>query len=84
MDATSVVPTLDEEGEPMDVTPKAIVGGDDEPDTPSHIVQPVQNPATSIPCSIILKDVSVKLKGKTSVVFPPSEEEMGKARVCLQ
>ena len=84
MDVTVSVPTLDEEGEPMDTTTHAIVGGDDEPDIPSHTVQPVQNPATSIPCSIILKDVSVKLIGKTSVMFSPSEEEMCKARVCLQ
>ena len=40
--------------------------------------------ATAVPCSIILKDVSVKLKGKTSVVFPSSEEEMCKVKVCLQ
>ena len=33
---------------------------------------------------IVLQDVSVKLQGKTSVLFPPTEEEMCKARVCLQ
>ena len=55
-----------------------------ESNTPSQIVLQVQNPATSVPCSIILKDVSVKLKGKTSVVFPSTEEEMCKAKVYLQ
>ena len=84
MDATPVVPTHDEEGEPTDSTHQPTVTGDDERVIPSHVVQPVQNPATSIPCSIVLKDVSVKLKGKTSVVFPPPEEEMCKAKVCLQ
>ena len=84
MDATPVVLTHDKEGEPTDATPHSTVRGDDEPAIPSHVVQPVQNPATSIPCSTVLKDVSVKLNGKTSVVFPPSEEEMCKARVCLQ
>ena len=83
MDATPVVPTLNEEGEPMDATPQA-QAGDDEPGMSSHVVQPVKNTVTSIPCSIILKDVSVKLKGKTSVVFPPSKEEMCKAKVCLE
>ena len=84
MDATPVVPTHDEEGEPTDSTHQPTVTGDDERVIPSHVVQPVQNPATLIPCSIVLKDVSVKLKGKTSVVFLPPEEEMCKAKVCLQ
>ena len=83
MDATPVVPTLYKEGEPMDATPQA-QAWDDEPGMSSHVVQPVKNTVTSIPCSIILKDVSVKLKGKTSVVFPPSKEEMCKAKVCLE
>ena len=84
MDTTPMVPTLDEEGEPMDTTPQPTVTGDDEQVKPSQVVNPVQNTATSIPCSIVLKDVSVKLKGKTSVVFPPPEEVMCKAKVCLQ
>ena len=82
-DTTLVVPTQNEEGEPMDATPQ-VQAGDDESGMSSHVVQPVKNTATSIPCSIVLKDVSVKLKGKTSVVFPPSKEEMCKAKVCLE
>ena len=48
------------------------------------MVLPVQNIVTAIPCLIILQDVGVKLQGKTSVLFPPTEEEMCKAKVCLQ
>ena len=85
MDATITVPTIDNEGEPMDATtPTRVSSRDDETIKPSQVVLPVQNIATAVPCSIILKDVSVKLKGKTSVVFSPSEEEMCKAKVCLQ
>ena len=83
MDATSIVPTIDEEGEPTDTTTK-VNDGNNEFNTPTQTILPVQNPATSVPCSIILKGVSVKLKGKTSVVFPPTKEEMCKAKVCLQ
>ena len=83
MDTTPVVPTHNEEGEPMDATPQ-FQAGDDEPGMSSHVVQPVKNTATSIPCSIVLRHVSAKLKGKTSVVFPPSKEEMCKAKVCLE
>ena len=82
-DATPMVPTHDEEGKPIDATPQVYIG-DDEPGTSSHVVQPVKNTATSIPCSIVIRDVSAKLKGKTSVVFPPSKEEMSKAKVCLE
>ena len=85
MDATITVPTIDNEGEPMDTTtPTRVSSRDDETIKPSQVVLPVQNIVTAVPCSMILKDVSVKLKGKTSVVFPPSEEEMCKAKVCLQ
>ena len=85
MDATITVPTIDNEGEPMDTTsPTRDSSRDDETSKPSQVVLPVQNIVTAVPCSIILQDVSVKLKGKTSVVFPPSEEEMCKVRVCLQ
>ena len=82
-DATRTVPTYNEEGEPMDAT-SHVQAGDDEAGMSSHVIQPVKNTATSIPCSIILKDVSVKLKGKTCVVFPPSKTEMCKAKVCLE
>ena len=85
MDATITVPTIDNKGEPTDVTtPTRVSSRDDETIKPSQVVLSVQNIVTAVPCSIILKDVSVKLKGKTSVVFPPSEEEMRKAKVCLQ
>ena len=85
MDATITVPTIDNEGEPMDATsPTRVSARDAESSKPSQVVLPVQNIATAVPCSIILKDVSVKLKGKTSVVFSPSEEEMCKVKVCLQ
>ena len=81
--ATVTVPTVNEEGEPMDATRASGTDGATSA-TPSQTVLQVLNPATSVPCSIILNDVSVKLKGKTSVVFPPTEEEMCKAKVCLQ
>ena len=85
MDATITIPTIDNEGETTDATtPTRVTSRDDETIKPSQVVLPVQNIATAVPCSIILKDVSVKLKGKTSVVFPPSEEEMCKVKVCLQ
>ena len=85
MDATITVPTIDDEGEPMDTTsPPRDSSREAETSKSSHVVLPVQNIVTAVPCSIILQDVSVKLKGKTSVLFPPSEEEMCKARVCLQ
>ena len=83
MDVTRTVPTINEEGEPMDATTE-VQAGDDEAGMSSHVVQPAKNAATSIPCSIVLKDVSVKLKGKSYVVFPPSETEMCKAKVCLK
>ena len=85
MDATITVPTIDDEGEPTDATsPPRDSSREAETSKSCHVVLPVQNIATAVPCSIILQDVSVKLKGKTSVLFPPSEEEMCKARVCLQ
>ena len=83
MDVTRTVPSTNEEGEPMDATPNLQVG-DDELGTLSHVIQPTKNTATSVPCSIVLKDVSVKLKGKSYVVFPPSETYMCKAKVCLK
>ena len=85
MDATVTVPTIDLEGEPMDATisPKnsSNVTGTK---TPTEVLLPVQNMAMAIQCSIVLQDVSVKLQGKTSILFPPAEEEMCKAKVCLQ
>ena len=85
MDATITVPTVNDEGEPTDATSSIRVTDTvAESSSPSQTVLPVQNPVTAVPCSIILKDVSVKLKGKTSVVFPPSTEEMCEAKVCLQ
>ena len=85
MDATITVLTIDNEGEPTDTTsPTRVSARDAEFSKPSQVVLPVQNIVTAVPCSIILKDVSVKLKGKTSVVFLPSEEEMCKVKVCLQ
>ena len=85
MDATVTVPTIDVKGEPMDATlPPRNSSREAETSKPPDVVLPVQNIATAIPCLIILQDVSVKLKGKTSVLFPPSEEEMCKAKVCLQ
>ena len=85
MDATITVPTIDLEGEPMDATlPPRNSSMEAETSKAPDVLFPVQNIATAIPCSIVLQDVSVKLKGKTSVLFPPSEEEMCKAKVCLQ
>ena len=85
MDTKITVPTIDNKGEPTDATtPTRVSSRDDKTIKPSQVVLSVQNIATAVPCSIILKDVSVKLKGKTSVVFSPSEEEMCKAKVCLQ
>ena len=85
MDAMITVPTIDNEGEPTDTTLSSKVSTSEaEPNRQSQVLLPVHNLATAVPCSIILKDVSVKLKGKTSIVFPPAEEEMCKARVCLQ
>ena len=43
MDATPLIPTLDEHGAPIDATPPVDVDGDDEPIPPSHVIQPVQN-----------------------------------------
>ena len=84
MDATITVPTVDDEGEPTDATSSVrVTDRNVESNTPSQTVLQVQNPATVVPCSIILKDVSVKLKGKTSVVLQPSEKEMGKAKTCV-
>ena len=51
---------------------------------PTDVLLPVQNMVMAIQCSIVLQDVSVKLQGKTSILFPPAEEEMYKAKVCLQ
>ena len=85
MDATITVPTIDDEGEPTDSTSSPRDSSREaETSKSSLVVLPVQNIATAVPCLITLQDVSVKLKGKTSVLFPPSEEEMCKARVCLQ
>ena len=48
----------------MDATIETNVNtGDDELALPSQIKPPPQNLATSVPCSIVLKDVSVELKG---------------------
>ena len=85
MDTTVTVPTIDLEGEPMEATlPPRNSSSEAETSNPPDVVLPVQNMATAIPCSIVLQDVSVKLQGKTSVLFPPTEEEMCKAKVCLQ
>ena len=85
MDATVTVPTIDLKGEPMDAAlPPINSSSVEKTNNPIDVVLPVQNMATAIPCSIVLQDVSVKLQGKTSVLFPPTEEEMCKAKVCLQ
>ena len=85
MDATVSVPTIDLEGEPMDVTiPQKDSSNVTGIKNPTDVLLPVQNMATAIQCSIVLHDVSVKLQGKTSILFPPAEEEMYKAKVCLQ
>ena len=83
MDATRTVPSNNEEGEPMDATPN-LQSGDNERGMLSHVIQPSKNTATSIPCSIVLTDVSAKLKGKSYVVFSPSETDMSNAKVCLK
>ena len=83
MDATRTVPSNNEEGEPMDATSN-LQAGDDELGMLSHVIQPSKNTVTSVPCSIVLTDVSVKLKGKSYVVFPPSETDMSNAKVCLK
>ena len=44
----------------------------------------MQNIATSVPCLIVLKDINVELKGKTSVRIPHTKEEMCKVKVCLK
>ena len=85
MDATVTVPTIDLEGEPMDATiPPKNSSNVTGIKNPTDVLLPVQNMATAIQCSIVLQDVSVKLQGKTSILFPPAEEEMYKAKVCLQ
>ena len=85
MDATVTVPTINLEGEPMDATiPPKNSSNVTETKNPTDVLLPVQNMATVIPCLIVLQDVSIKLQGKTSVLFPPTEEEMCKAKVCLQ
>ena len=85
MDATITVPTIDLEGEPMDTTiPPKNSSNVTETKNPTDVLLPVQNMATAIPCSIVLQDVSVKLQGKNSVLIPPTEKEMCKAKVCLQ
>ena len=85
MDATVTVPIIDLKGELMDATlPPRNSSREAETSKAPDVVLPVQNIVTAIPCSIVLQDVSVKLQGKTSVLFPPSEEEMSKAKVCLQ
>ena len=85
MDATITVPIIDLEGEPMDATiPPKNSSNVTGIKNPTDVLLPVQNMATAIQCSIVLKDVSVKLQGKTSILFPPVEEEMYKAKVCLQ
>ena len=85
MDVTITVPTIDIEGEPTAARLSTLVSTTVAKSTKSsQVVLAVQNVATAVPCSIVLTDVSVKLKGKTSVVFPPSEKEMYKAKVCLQ
>ena len=71
MDETRGVPTIDEEGQPMDTTTEISVNMDDDDELalPSQ-TKPPQNLATSVPCSIVLKDVSVKLKGKKVSKYP--------------
>ena len=89
MDATTGVPTIDEEGQPMDATIEDIPkNADDEPDDTnmeiSSQIEKPQNLATSIPCSIVLKDVSKELKGKESVKLSKPSKEMCRATVCLE
>ena len=85
LDAPRDVPTVDEEGQLLDATTEISANiGDDEVVFPSQIESAVQNIATSVPCLIVLKDVSVELKGKTSVRIPHTKEEMCKVKVCLK
>ena len=85
IDATVTVPTIDLEGEPMDaMSPPRNSSSVEKMNNPIDVVLPIQNKVTAIPCLIVLQDVSVKLRGKTSMLFPPTEEEMCKAKVCLQ
>ena len=84
MDATVTVPTKDLEGEPMDATIRPKNSSNvTETKNPTDVLLPVQNMATATPCSIVLQNISVKLQGKTSVLIPPTEKEMCKAKVCL-
>ena len=84
-DATVTVPTIDLEGEPMDATIRPKNSSNvTETKNPTDVLLPVQNIATATPCSIVLQDISVKLQGKTSVLIPPTEKEMCKAKLCLQ
>ena len=84
IDATRSVPTVDEEGEPMDATKKSGANVEDEEFVmPSQIEAP-QNLATSVPCSIVLRDVSNELKGKKSIKIPYTKEEMCRVRVCVK
>ena len=76
LDATITVPTIDDEGEPTDSTsPPRDSSREAETSKSSLVVLPVQNIVTAVPCLIILQDVSVKLKGKTSVLFPPQKRK---------
>ena len=86
MEATSGISTVDEEGQPMDATTKITANKDDDElsSQPSQTVPPLQNLATSVPCSIVLKDVSDELKGRTSVRVHHTKEEMCKAKVYLK
>ena len=86
MEATSGISTVDEESQPMDATTKITANKDDDElsSQPSQTVPPLQNLATSVPCSIVLKDVSDELKGRTSVRVPHTKEEMCKAKVYLK
>ena len=85
MDVTVTVPTIDLEGEPMDATIQPKNSSNvTETKNPTDVLLPVQNIATATPCSIVLQDISIKLQGKISVLIPPTEKEMCKAKVCLQ
>ena len=84
MDATRSVPTVDEEGQPMDATAETNVNvEDDEFVLPSQMEAP-QNLATSVPCSVVLRDVNSELKGKKSIRIPYTKEEMCRVRVCVK
>ena len=84
MDATETVtvPTHDEEGELMDTTtdPRAKVRDKSVP-TATHKIK-TSNLATSVPCSIVLKDVSDTLRGKQSVRIPHTMDEIRNVHVC--